>query len=63
MFEKREDESENKEWVIKMYALHLELQKRGIMGETSPCRQRIELLNNLEQLVMFWLISKNLVEL
>ena len=49
--------------VIKVYAPHASLKKWSIIGEKAPFRQKIQVSSNLEQVVMFYLISKNFVEL
>ena len=33
------------------------------MGEKAPCRQIIQVSSNLEQMMMFWLINNNIMEL
>ena len=64
MFEKRESETQNKQCMIKVYKTLSTLDwKIVIMGKKDPCRRISQVSSNLEQVVMFWLITINLVEL
>ena len=49
--------------MMKEYILHLRLKNWGIMTGKAPGRGRIQLPINLEQILMFWLTNKNLVDL
>ena len=57
MSEKHENRKEE-ECVIKVFPWKLKYN-----GRKAACRQRIQVSSNLEQVVMFWLINKNSVEL
>ena len=60
MFEKRESETENDEG---KYDAHFRLKNWGIMVDEDPCKERIQVSSDLEQVVVFWLVGKNLVKL
>ena len=40
-----------------------QIEKLRYNGEKAPYRQKIQVSSKIEQLVMFWLINKNLVKL
>lgn len=61
MFGKRKSEKENEECVTRTeYALCLRFKNWAVMLEEAPCRWKIQVSSNLEQVVeqpMSWLIK------
>ena len=41
-----EKEAKNKQWVTKVYSLHLQLRGSGIMESKAPGRQKIQVFSN-----------------
>ena len=52
-----------KQKTMKKNNVHFRLKKGGIMVDEDSCKERIQVSGDLEQMLLPWIIGKNLVKL